>query len=62
MVISCQYCKQKVDENDVKKPFVFSLGDLVDGEFLEKEKHYYHVECLNNYKSYKRKKKIAIKA
>ena len=62
MSISCEFCRQKIDENGMSKPLVFSLGDLVNGEFLEKETHYYHMECLNNNKICKRKKKITVQA
>ena len=51
MLTSCQNCRQRIDEKGETKPFVISLGDLVNGEFSEKETYYYHVECLNNYKS-----------
>ena len=60
MSISCQFCNQKINDSNVNKPIVFSLGELVNGEFLEKETLYYHIECLNNDKSYKRKKKVAV--
>ena len=61
MSISCQSCRQKINENEKNLAFVFSLGELVNGVFLEKETFHYHLECLNNCKSYKRKKKAVLK-
>ncbi len=60
MLISCQFCRQKIETNGRDKSFVFGLGDLINGEFYEKETYYYHLECLNTIKSSKRKKKVAI--
>ncbi len=60
MSISCQSCKQKINKDDKNQIFVFSLGEFINGEFLERETFHYHMECLNNYKSYKRKKKAVL--
>jgi hypothetical protein len=60
MSISCHSCKQKISEADKNQAFVFSLGELINGVFLERETYHYHLECLNNHKSYKRKKKAGL--
>jgi len=60
MSISCQYCKQKIEKNSERNPFVFSLGNLVNGQFIEKETLYYHMECLSYDKLCKKKKKAVI--
>lgn len=60
MSISCEACRQKINENDKNQVFVFSLGEIIKGVFLERETYHYHMECLNNYKPYKRKKKAVL--
>ena len=59
MSISCQYCRQKIEKNSEMKSFVFSLGNIVNGQFIEKETLYYHMECLSNDKLGKNKNVVA---
>ena len=61
MSISCQLCKQEICENEISKSFIFILGDLVNGIFVEGKTQYYHAECLNRIENHKVKKKGMVK-
>ena len=60
MSISCQSCKQKINEAEKNQAFVFSLGEVINGVFMERETYHYHMECLNYHKPCKRKKKAVL--
>ena len=52
----CETCKKTIEDDQLRKIFVFIIGDLIEGKFYAKKAYYYHLKCLNVYESYKKNK------
>jgi len=43
----CQICKQIISDKELNKTYQLTLGNMINGKFLGKQKQYIHLKCLD---------------
>jgi len=43
----CQICKQIISDKELNKTYQLTLGNMINGKFLGKQKQYIHLSCLD---------------